>query len=55
MRAYLGGQRVSGHRNCAGKSRASVLIGAAVRLAECPITTTTVKAQAALPPATVKF
>ncbi|WP_027552175.1 TonB-dependent siderophore receptor [Bradyrhizobium sp. Cp5.3] len=53
MRAYVDGQRVCCHRNRAGKSRASLLFGAAVLLAECPATTTTAEAQAALPPVTV--
>jgi len=46
------GQRDRCHRNRAGKSRAGLLIGAAVLLAECP-NTTTAQAQSALPPVTV--
>ncbi|WP_456620592.1 TonB-dependent siderophore receptor [Bradyrhizobium sp. P5_C12] len=53
MRANADGQRVSGHRNRAGKSRARLLIGAAVLLAELPSNTTTAQAQSALPPVTV--
>ncbi|MDH2342767.1 TonB-dependent siderophore receptor [Bradyrhizobium sp. SSUT77] len=53
MRVYLDGQRVSGRRTRAGKSRAGLLIGAAVLLAECPSSTTSAQAQSALPPVTV--
>ncbi|MDA9506884.1 TonB-dependent receptor [Bradyrhizobium sp. CCBAU 11386] len=53
MRAHLDG-RVSGHRIRAGGSRAGLLIGAAVLLAECPSNTTTAQAQSALPPVTVE-
>lgn len=53
MRAYVDGQRVSGHRNRAGKSRAGLLIGAAVLLTECPFDTMPAQAQSALPPVTV--
>ncbi|WP_314949009.1 TonB-dependent siderophore receptor [Bradyrhizobium cosmicum] len=53
MRANADGQRVSGHRSRAGKSRARLLIGAAVLLAELPSNTTTARAQSALPPVTV--
>ncbi|MEY9287775.1 outer membrane receptor protein involved in Fe transport [Bradyrhizobium ottawaense] len=54
MRAYLDGQRICSHRTHAGKSRAGLLIGAAVLLAECPSNTTTAQAQSALPPVTVE-
>ncbi|MCP3394210.1 TonB-dependent siderophore receptor [Bradyrhizobium sp. CCGB12] len=54
MRAHLDGQRVSGRRTRAGKSRAGLLIGAAVLLAESPSNTTTAQAQSALPPVTVE-
>ncbi len=54
MRVYLDGQRVSGRRTPAGKSRAALLIGAAVLLAECPSSTTSAQAQSALPPVTVE-
>jgi iron complex outermembrane receptor protein len=54
VRAHLGGQRVSGRRTRAGKSRAGLLIGAAVLLAESPSSTTSAQAQAALPPVTVE-
>ncbi|MDA9391163.1 TonB-dependent receptor [Bradyrhizobium sp. CCBAU 45394] len=53
MRAHLGG-RVSGHRIRAGGSRAGLLIGAAVLLAEYPSNTTSAQAQSALPPVTVE-
>ncbi|MFT4118994.1 TonB-dependent siderophore receptor [Bradyrhizobium sp.] len=53
MRVYVDGERVGGHRHRAGKGRASLLIGAAVLLAECPSNTTTAQAQSALPPVTV--
>jgi len=49
----VGGQRVSGHRNRAGKSRGRLLVGAVVLLAECPSNTTTAQAQSALSPVTV--
>ena len=45
VRVYVDGQRVSGHR--AGKSRAGLLIGAAVLLLECPLDTTSAQAQSA--------
>ncbi|KYK45938.1 TonB-dependent receptor [Bradyrhizobium liaoningense] len=54
MRAYLDGQCASGHRHRAGKSRAGLLITAAVLLAECPSNMTTAQAQSALPPVTVE-
>jgi iron complex outermembrane receptor protein len=54
VRAHLDGQRVSGRRTRAGKSRAGLLIGAAVLLAESPSSTTSAQAQAALPPVTVE-
>jgi iron complex outermembrane receptor protein len=44
----------SGRRTRAGKSRAGLLIGAAVLLAETPSTTTSAQAQSALPPVTVE-
>lgn len=53
MRAYLDGQCTSGHRHRAGKSRAGLLITAAVLLVECPSNMTTAQAQSALPPVTV--
>lgn len=54
VRAFVDGQRVSGHRrHRVGKSRAGLLIGAAVLLAESPSNTTTAQAQSALPPVTV--
>ncbi|MDA9494406.1 TonB-dependent siderophore receptor [Bradyrhizobium sp. CCBAU 11361] len=53
MRAHLD-DRVSGHRIRAGGSRAGLLIGAAVLLAECPSNTTTAQAQSALPAVTVE-
>lgn len=53
VRAPVDGQRVSGRRPRAGKSRAGLLLGAAVLLAECPSSTTTAQAQSALPPVTV--
>nr|WP_249816294.1 TonB-dependent siderophore receptor [Bradyrhizobium sp. 138] len=49
----MDGLCVNGRRTHAGKSRASLLIGAAVLLAECSSNTTTVRAQSALPPVTV--
>lgn len=49
----MDGQRVSGHRTRAGKSRAGLLIGAAVLLTECPLDTTSAQAQSTLPPVTV--
>ncbi|MET4276540.1 MULTISPECIES: TonB-dependent siderophore receptor [unclassified Bradyrhizobium] len=54
MRVYLDGQRVSGRRTLAGDSRAGLLIGAAVLLAECPSSSATAQAQSALPPVTVE-
>lgn len=54
VRALVDGQRVSGHRLRAGKSRAGLLIGAAVLLAETPSGTTSAQAQSALPPVTVE-
>jgi iron complex outermembrane receptor protein len=48
------GHRVSGHRNRAGKSRAGLLIGAAVLLAESPSNTMSAQAQSSLPPVTVE-
>jgi iron complex outermembrane receptor protein len=54
VRAHLDGQRVSGRRTRAGKSRAGLLIGAAVLLAESPSSTTSAQAQSALPPVTVE-
>lgn len=53
MRASVDGQRVSGRRQHACKSRAGLLLGAAVLLAECPSSTTSAQAQSALPPVTV--
>ncbi|WP_448045887.1 TonB-dependent siderophore receptor [Bradyrhizobium liaoningense] len=53
MRAYLDGRYASGRRHLAGKSRAGLLIGAAVLLAECPSNMTIAKAQSVLPPVTV--
>ncbi|MCS3892327.1 iron complex outermembrane receptor protein [Bradyrhizobium japonicum USDA 38] len=54
VRAPVDGQRVSGHRHRAGKSRAGLLLGAAVLLVESPSNTTTAQAQSALPPVTVE-
>ncbi|UPT96442.1 TonB-dependent siderophore receptor [Bradyrhizobium barranii subsp. apii] len=54
VRAPVDGQRVSGHRHRAGKSRAGLLIGAAVLLVESPSNTTSAQAQSALPPVTVE-
>ncbi|MET4233458.1 iron complex outermembrane receptor protein [Bradyrhizobium sp. LA6.10] len=54
VRALVDGQRVSGHRHHAGKSRAGLLLGAAVLLVESPSNTTTAQAQSALPPVTVE-
>jgi iron complex outermembrane receptor protein len=54
VRAFVGGQRGSGHRHRAGKSSAGLLIGAAVLLAECPSNMTSAQAQSALPPVTVE-
>ncbi|MYV87736.1 TonB-dependent siderophore receptor [Bradyrhizobium japonicum] len=54
MRAFVDGQRVSGHRHRAGKSRAGLLLGAAVLIVESPSNTTTAQAQSALPPVTVE-
>lgn len=54
VRALVDGQRVSGHRLRVGKSRAGLLIGAAVLLAETPSGTTSAQAQSALPPVTVE-
>jgi iron complex outermembrane recepter protein len=45
--------RIGGHRNRAGKSRAHLLIGAAVLLAQYPAGSTNVQAQTALPPVNV--
>lgn len=53
VRAFVDGC-VSGHRTRAGKSRAGLLIGAAVLLAESPSNTTSAQAQSALPPVTVE-
>ncbi|WP_042335441.1 TonB-dependent siderophore receptor [Bradyrhizobium sp. DOA9] len=53
VRAFVDGC-VSGHRTRAGKSRAGLLIGAAVLLAESPSITTSAQAQSALPPVTVE-
>ncbi|WP_131871748.1 MULTISPECIES: TonB-dependent siderophore receptor [unclassified Bradyrhizobium] len=53
MRAHPDG-RDSGHQTRAGKSRAGLLIGAAVLLAECPSNMMTAQAQSALPPVTVE-
>lgn len=53
MRAFVDGC-VSGHRTRAGKSRAGLLIGVAVLLAESPSNTTSAQAQSALPPVTVE-
>ncbi|MGY3031787.1 iron complex outermembrane receptor protein [Bradyrhizobium sp. USDA 4354] len=53
MRAHLD-VRDSGHRTPAGKSRAGLLIGAAVLFAECPSNMTAAQAQSALPPVTVE-
>lgn len=54
VRAPVDGQRVSGHRHRAGKSRAGLLLGAAVLLVESPSNTTSALAQSALPPVTVE-
>lgn len=54
VRALVDGQRVSGHRHRAGKSRAGLLLGAAVLLVESPSNTTSAQAQSALPPVTVE-
>ncbi|AJA60039.1 MULTISPECIES: TonB-dependent siderophore receptor [Bradyrhizobium] len=54
VRAFVDGQRVSGHRHRAGKSRAGLLLGAAVLIVESPSNTTTAQAQSALPPVTVE-
>lgn len=54
VRALVDGQRVSGHRLGAGKSRAGLLVGAAVLLAEAPSSTASAQAQSALPPVTVE-
>ena len=54
VRAFVDGQRVSGHRHRAGKSRAGLLLGAVVLLVESPSNTTTAQAQSALPPVTVE-
>jgi len=54
VRAPVDGQRVSGHRRRAGKSRAGLLLGAAVLLVESPSNTTSALAQSALPPVTVE-
>ncbi|MCK1395439.1 TonB-dependent siderophore receptor [Bradyrhizobium sp. 1] len=54
VRAHLDGQRVRGRRHRAGKSRAGLLIGAAVLLAESPFNTTSALAQSALPPVAVE-
>ncbi|MBR0708360.1 TonB-dependent siderophore receptor [Bradyrhizobium liaoningense] len=54
VRAFVDGQRDSGHRTRAGKSRAGLLIGAAVLLIETPSNTTSAQAQSALPPVTVE-
>jgi iron complex outermembrane receptor protein len=53
VRAHPDG-RDSGHQTRAGKSRAGLLIGAAVLLAECPSNMMTAQAQSALPPVTVE-
>jgi iron complex outermembrane receptor protein len=53
VRAHPEG-RDSGHQTRAGKSRAGLLIGAAVLLAECPSNMMTAQAQSALPPVTVE-
>ncbi|MBR1133549.1 TonB-dependent siderophore receptor [Bradyrhizobium iriomotense] len=54
VRAFMDGQRDSGHRTRAGKSRAGLLIGAAVLLIEYPSNTASAQAQSALPPVTVE-
>ncbi|RXH22510.1 TonB-dependent receptor [Bradyrhizobium nanningense] len=54
MPAHLDGLYVNGRRTHAGKSRAGLLIGAAVLLAECPSNMTIAQAQSALPPVTVE-
>jgi iron complex outermembrane receptor protein len=54
VRASVDGLRISSHRHRAGKSRAGLLIGAAVLLAECPSNTTNAQAQSALPPVAVE-
>src|SRR4051812_37303234 len=54
VRAHPDGQRVRGRRDHAGKSRAGLLIGAAVLLAESPSNTTSALAQSALPPVAVE-
>ncbi|MCA1390597.1 TonB-dependent siderophore receptor [Bradyrhizobium sp. IC3123] len=54
VRAFVDGQRDNGHRTRAGKSRAGLLMGAAVLLIEYPFTTTSAQAQSALPPVTVE-
>jgi iron complex outermembrane receptor protein len=50
----MDGLRIGGHRHRAGKSRAGLLIGAAVLLADYPSKTTSAQAQSALPPVTVE-
>ncbi|KYH01886.1 TonB-dependent siderophore receptor [Bradyrhizobium sp. DOA1] len=54
MPAHLDGQPVDGRRTRAGKSRASLLIGAAVLLAEFSSNTTIARAQSSLPPVSVE-
>ncbi|AMA55525.1 TonB-dependent siderophore receptor [Bradyrhizobium sp. CCGE-LA001] len=54
MPAHLDGQPVDGRRTRAGKSRASLLIGAAVLLAESSSSMTIAQAQSSLPPVTVE-
>lgn len=54
VRALVDGQRISGHRLRAGKSRAGLLVGAAVLLTETPSSGTSAQAQSALPPVTVE-
>lgn len=53
VRAFVDGPRVRGHRIRAGKSRASLLIGAAVLLAEYPFDTAAAQTQTTLPPVNV--
>ena len=54
MRASVDGLRIGSHRHRAGESRAGLLIGAVVLLAEFPSHPTSARAQSALPPVTVE-